>query len=46
MVAVVASVIAVVVAVFVFVFIVISVVAEAKPGPRRMAIVITGKGGG
>ena len=36
--------IAVVIAILVFIL--IGVVAEAKPGPRRMTFVLAGKGGG
>jgi hypothetical protein len=44
--AVVAIVTFIAVMVAIFVFIVIAVIAEAKPGPREMAVVIAGKGRG
>ena len=46
MVAVMAATVAVMVAVAIVVFFVISVVAEAKPGPRKMTLVIAGEGRG
>ena len=46
MVAVMPAIVAVVIAVLVLVLILIGVVAEAKPGPRKMTLVIAGEGRG